>query len=60
VTARGDNAIDASEADTSVLEWQEKQWQTLGPDGSLLVFEASTTDPDVTMLLKRQIATLLA
>jgi len=60
VTARRDAAIDASEADTSVLEWQEKRWEALGPDESPPVFEASTTDPDVTMLLRRQIATLLA
>jgi aminoglycoside phosphotransferase family enzyme/predicted kinase len=60
VSARQDAAMDASEADTSVLQWQEKQWETLGPDESLPVFEASTTDPDVTSLLRRQIATLLA
>jgi hypothetical protein len=60
VTARRDAAIDASEADMSVLEWQEKRWEALGPDESLPLFEASTTDIDVTTLLRRQIATLLA
>ncbi len=60
VIARRNDSSDASEADTRVLEWQEKQWEILRPDESLLVFEASTEDPDVTMLLRREIGRLLA
>ena len=58
LVARGIEGKDASEADASVLAWQEEHWQPIRPTEALPVIEASTADPEVMLGLRRDLAML--
>jgi len=58
LAARGIAGKDASEADASVLAWQEEHWQPIRPTESVPIIEASTADPDVMLELRRRLAML--
>lgn len=47
IAARAQQDDDPSEADTAVLEWQQKNYEPAGPDESIIVFEANTSESDV-------------
>jgi predicted kinase len=60
INARRLRGDDPSEADLSVLQWQEAHCEPIQPDESLTVFEALTTRSDVVDTVTRQIGALTA
>jgi aminoglycoside phosphotransferase family enzyme/predicted kinase len=60
INARRQRGDDPSEADLSVLQWQEAHCEPIQPDESLTVFEVLTTRSDVVDTLTRQIGALTA
>jgi predicted kinase len=58
INARRQRGGDPSDADLSVLRWQEVHCEPIQPDESLTVFEALTTRSDVVDTLTRQIGAL--
>jgi predicted kinase len=58
VQARCQRGEDPSDADLSVLQWQESHCEAIQKDESFILFEAMTSRSDVIETLTRQIGAL--
>jgi len=58
ISERLERGNDPSEADLSVLQWQEMHWDPIQAEESFVVFEAMSTRGDIVDTLTRQITAL--